>query len=149
MTEKAATILKKLASPGRPRTSNASSSVLARSVIEAIQAKKAKKIVLIDMREVSEIADYFVICTGESDLQIKAVVDGVEEHVRESVDERPWRTEGYDARQWVVIDYVDVVVHVFDQKRRSYYNLERLWADAPSEQIDEEATVDVDDRPGN
>ena len=143
MSEKAATILNNLASEARTRGSNAASSELAGHVIEAIEAKKANDIVLIDMRGVSEIADYFVICTGESDLQIKAIVDGVERHVRETTGEKPWRTEGYDARQWVLIDYVDVVVHVFDKERRSYYNLERLWADAPIERIGDDEAVDA------
>jgi ribosome-associated protein len=143
MSEKAATILDSLAKAGRTRGSNAASSELAGHVIEAIKAKKAKDIVLIDMRKVSEIADYFVICTGDSDLQIKAVVDGIEEHVREATGEKPWRSEGYDARQWVLIDYVDVVVHVFDQERRTYYNLERLWADAPIERIVDEEAVEA------
>ncbi len=135
MSDEAVSILKNLANTDRKRSSSADSSLLTQHIVEAIQAKKAKDILLIDMSEVSEIADYFVICTGESDLQIKAIVDGVDEDVRAAIGERPWRTEGYDARQWVLIDYVDVVVHVFDRKRRSYYNLERLWADAPMEEI--------------
>lgn len=137
MTNEAASVLNKLAKADRKRPKTPNSGVLTRHVVDAIQAKKAKDIVLIDMREVSEIADYFVICTGESDLQIKAIVDGVEEDVRKTTGERPWRTEGFESRQWVLIDYVDVVVHVFDQERRSYYNLERLWADAPIEEISE------------
>ena len=138
MTDQAASILKNLANPDRKRSSNADSSVLTRHVVEAIRSKKAKDIILIDMREVSEISDYFVICTGDSDMQIKAIVDGVQADVREATGERPWRTEGYEARQWVLVDYVDVVVHVFDKDRRSYYNLERLWADAPTEEITDE-----------
>ena len=135
MSDEAVSILKNLANADRKRSSSADSSLLTRHIVEAVQAKKAKDILLIDMSEVSEIADYFVICTGESDLQIKAIVDGGDEDVRAAIGERPWRTEGYDARQWVLLDYVDVVVHVFDRERRSYYNLERLWADAPMEEI--------------
>ena len=135
MSDEAVSILKNLASADRKRSSSADSSLLTRLIVEAAKSKKAKDILLIDMRGVSEIADYFVICTGESDLQIKAIVDGVDEDVRKAIGERPWRTEGYDARQWVLLDYVDVVVHVFDRERRSYYNLERLWADAPTEEI--------------
>ncbi|MFV1980746.1 MAG: ribosome silencing factor [Rhodothermia bacterium] len=138
MSDEAVSILKNLANADRKRSSSADSSLLTQHIVEAIQAKKAKDILLIDMSEVSEIADYFVICTGESDLQIKAIVDGVDEDVRAAIGERPWRTEGYDARQWVLIDYVDVVVHVFDRERRSYYNLERLWADAPMEEISDD-----------
>jgi ribosome-associated protein len=144
MTDHAASILKDLAKADRKRSSNAESTVLTGHIVEALKAKKANDILLIDMRGVSEIADYFVICTGDSDLQIKAIVDGVQRDVREAIDERPWRTEGYDSRQWVLMDYVDVVVHVFDRERRLYYDLERLWADAPMEAItDEKASVDA------
>lgn len=135
MSDEAISILKNLASADRKRSSSTDSSLLTRLIVEAAKAKKAKDILLIDMRGVSEIADFFVICTGESDLQIKAIVDGVDDDVRAAIGERPWRTEGYEARQWVLLDYVDVVVHVFDRERRSYYNLERLWADAPTEEI--------------
>ncbi len=138
MSDETASILKILASTDRKRSSNTNSRVLTRHVVEAIQAKKAKDILIIDMSEVSAIADYFVISTGDSDLQIKAIVDGVIEDVRADIDERPWRTEGYETRRWVLIDYVDVVVHVFDRESRSYYNLERLWADAPMEEIPNE-----------
>lgn len=139
MSDEAATILKILESTDRKRSSSADSRVLTQHVVEALQAKKAKDILLIEMSEVSGIADFFVICTGDSDLQIKAIVDGVREDVRTAIDERPWRIEGYEARQWVLIDYVDVVVHVFDQEHRTYYNLERLWADAPMEEIPNDA----------
>ena len=135
MSDEALSILKSLENPDRQRSSGTDSSALTRQIVEAIQAKKARDVLLIDMSKVSEISDYFVICTGDSDLQIKAIVDGVQEDVREATGERPWRTEGYESRQWVLIDYVDVVVHVFDQEHRSYYNLERLWADAPTEEI--------------
>ena len=138
MNDEAASILKNLTKTDRKRSSSTDSSVLTQHVVEAVQGKKAKDILLIDMREVSEIADFFVICTGESDLQIKAIVDGVREDVRAAIGERPWRTEGYIARQWVLIDYVDVVVHVFDRQRRDYYNLERLWGDAPMERVSDE-----------
>lgn len=140
MSDEAASILDKLADPDRKRSSNSDSGELTKHVVEAVKSKKARDIVLIDMREVSEIADYFVICTGESDMQVKAIVDGVREDVRDAIGERPWGTEGYEARQWVLMDYVDVVVHVLDQERRSYYNLERLWADAPIEHIVDDAS---------
>ena len=110
-------------------------------IVEAIRSKKAKDVVVIDLREVSEMTDFFVLCTGESDLQVKAIVDGVRESIKDAVGERPWRTEGYSHRQWVLMDYVDVVVHVFDTERRDYYSLERLWADAKIEEVSDEADV--------
>lgn len=137
MNEGTASILEKIDQPDRVRTGGGESVALAKRVVDAVLAKKALDISLIDMREVSEIADFFVVCTGESDLQIKAIVDGVEDDIREGTGERPWRVEGYEARQWVLVDYVDVVVHVFDKERRDYYNLERLWADAPIERIED------------
>lgn len=139
-----ADVLKKLSSKGtkgRQRPDVPDAQVLAGLIVEAIRAKKAKDVVLIDLRDVSEMADFFVICTGESDLQVKAVVDGVRESIKEKLGERPWRTEGYSHRQWVLMDYVDVVVHVFDAERRDYYNLERLWADAKIEEVGDEADV--------
>ena len=140
MSNKAASILGKFAGTDRKRNGTGDAQTLSRHVVRAMLDKKARDIVLIDMRKVSDIADYFLICTGDSDLQIKAIVDGVQDEVREATGERPWRSEGYTHRQWVVVDYVDVVVHVFDQERRSFYNLERLWADAPTENISDDAT---------
>ena len=85
------------------------------------------------------MADYFVIATGDSDLQIKAIVDGIEMRIKEQCGERPWHIEGREHRQWVLLDYVDLVVHIFDQERRLFYDLERLWGDAPAEQIPDDA----------
>ena len=135
MSDKAASILEKLSHSERKKESDVGPEALVELAVQAMQDKKAKDIVRIDMREVSEITDYFLVCTGESDLQIKAIVDAVEQGVKGETGERPWRTEGYEHRQWVVIDYVDVVVHVFDKERRGYYNLERLWADAPTDEL--------------
>lgn len=137
MSDEAVSILSKLATANRRRSSSADSGTLVSLIVEAMRSKKADDIVIIDMRTVSDVADYFVICSGDSDLQIKAVVESIEELVDQEIGERPWRTEGLEARQWVVVDYVDVVVHVFDPERRGYYNLERLWADAPLEHVDE------------
>ncbi|NKO01022.1 ribosome silencing factor, partial [Weissella cibaria] len=81
------------------------------------------------------VADYFVLCTGDSDLQIKAIADAVEERIREACRERPWHREGYEHRQWVLIDYVDLVVHIFNPEKRLFYDLERLWGDAPAERV--------------
>lgn len=139
--KKASDLIDDLASPKRTRPDTPTATELAGMIVEAVQSKKAKDVVLIDLREVSEVADFFVISTGESDLQVKAIVDGVREAVIEGCGERPWRTEGYTNRQWVLMDYVDVVVHVFDPERRDYYNLERLWADAKIEEIADDADV--------
>ncbi|MDE2731398.1 MAG: ribosome silencing factor [Bacteroidota bacterium] len=118
------------------RTTQTAVRALADEAIAAAVEKKAQGIVLIDMREVSGMADYFVVCTGDSDVQIKAIVEAVETRVRDRFRERPWHVEGADHRQWVLMDYVDLVVHIFTPERRSFYDLERLWGDAPCESID-------------
>lgn len=117
---------------------------LARLAVEAMQSKKAVDITVIDVRNVSGVTDYFVIGTGGSDMQVRAIAEAVREQVKEQTGERPWKREGTQHNQWVVLDYVNVVVHVFDRERRAYYDLERLWGDAPSEHVAEDAdTVEL------
>ncbi len=115
-----------------------SSQMLARHAIDAALEKKAKDLVIMDMRQVSGVADYFVLCTGESDLQIRAIAEAIEERIEQHCQERPWHVEGREHLQWVVLDYVDVVVHIFTPEKRAFYGLERLWGDAPQEQITED-----------
>ncbi|MDQ7041031.1 MAG: ribosome silencing factor [Rhodothermus sp.] len=115
-----------------------SSQMLARHAIDAALEKKAKDLVLMDMRQVSGVADYFVLCTGQSDLQIRAIAEAIEERIEQHCQERPWHIEGWEHLQWVVLDYVDVVVHIFTPEKRAFYGLERLWGDAPQEQITED-----------
>jgi ribosome-associated protein len=79
------------------------------------------------------VADFFVICTGDVDLHVKAIVDGVKKDLKRDI--KPWHIEGYQHSHWVLIDFVDFVVHVFEKETRDYYNIERLWADAPLERI--------------
>lgn len=110
---------------------------IASHAIDAVLDKKAVDVVVMDMRNVSGVADFFLICTGESDRQVKAVADAVREKVREACSELPWHSEGLDHLQWVLLDYVDVVVHIFDAEKRAFYDLERLWGDAPSELVPE------------
>lgn len=119
----------------RRRTNRTPVQALAREAVEALLSKKALDVTVMDMHEVSGVADIFVIGTGESDLQIKAISDAVVERIREQYQERPWHTEGYEGRQWVLLDYVDLVVHVFSHEKRAFYNLERLWGDAPREDV--------------
>ena len=97
--------------------------------------KKAVDVTVIDVHEVSGVTDYFVIGTGESDMQVRAIAEAVREQVKEQTGERPWKREGTQHNQWVVLDYVNVVVHIFDRERRAYYDLERLWGDAPVEHV--------------
>ncbi len=125
--------------PDKKRATHAPVHELARYAVDGIQSKKGRDIVLMDMRSVSGVADLFVLCTGTSDLQVKAIVDAVREGIKEATGERAWHVEGQAGLQWVLLDYVDLVVHVFSQEKRAFYDLERLWGDAPMETVQEEA----------
>ena len=115
---------------------------LAQHAIEAAFSKKAMDIVVMDMREVSGIADIFVLCTGTSDLQIKAIYQAIRARIREYGDELPWHMEGTESLQWVLLDYVNLVVHIFSEEKRGFYDLERLWGDAPKEAVSEEDLIE-------
>lgn len=130
--------------PKKQRSTHRPAPEIAALAVEAMQSKKAVDVTVIDVREVSGVTDYFVIGTGESDMQVRAIAEAVREQVKEQAGERPWKREGTQHNQWVVLDYVNVVVHVFDRERRAYYDLERLWNDAPIEHVAEDAdTVDL------
>jgi ribosome-associated protein len=88
-------------------------------------------VLLLDIRALSTIADYFIVCSGKSDRQLKAIVDGVDDHTRRHLNVRPRRVEGDAASGWVLIDYEDIIIHVFTPHTRAYYNLEALWREAP------------------
>ncbi|PIS27176.1 MAG: ribosome silencing factor [Candidatus Marinimicrobia bacterium CG08_land_8_20_14_0_20_45_22] len=96
--------------------------------------KKATDVVILDMRGLTSLTDYFIICTAEADAHTKAIVDEIE--MKMLPEEKPWHIEGYQHLKWVLMDYVDFVVHVFTRETRDYYNIERLWADAPVEKIE-------------
>jgi ribosome-associated protein len=99
-------------------------------IVELIFNKKGYDVKILDLRALTTITDYFIICTGDSDTQVKAIADEVDKQMRaEGV--RSWHTEGYRSLNWVLIDFVDIVVHVFKKESREYYNLEKLWGDAP------------------
>ena len=127
-------------SPEKKRSTSTPARELAALIVEAMQDKKAVDVTVVDVREVSGVTDYFVIGTGESNIQVRAIAEAVRELVKERIGERPWKREGTQHNQWVLLDYVDVVAHVFDRERRAYYDLERLWGDAPTELVAEDAT---------
>ena len=116
---------------------------LARHAVEALLSKKGLDIQVLDVRGVSGITDYLILATGESELQVRAMVDAVRFDVRDATGEKPWHVEGTDFHQWVVVDYVDLVVHVFQTEKRSFYALERLWGDAPMEAVTDEGSGDT------
>lgn len=99
-------------------------------VIEAIRNKKGEDITVIDLRGLEEaVCDFFVICHTLTDVQVRGIANGVIDEVEEKTGEKPFRKEGFQNLEWVLIDYVDVVVHVFKRDKRAFYNLEDLWAD--------------------
>ena len=101
---------------------------------EPLLAMKAEEILVMDLRGIAEFADYFVVCTGTSDIQVRAIADEVVEHGKAN-GQRPLSVEGYDQRKWILIDFVDVVVHIMQPDERKFYGLERLWGDAPIHEV--------------
>ena len=108
-------------------------------VIGHILNKKGDDIVVLDLRKITSIADYFVITTGNSSVHVKAIADEVREKMKRDDRVFPWHVEGEEGRKWILIDFVDVVVHVFDQETRKYYEIEKLYDDAESRRVATEA----------
>ncbi|MEO5642221.1 MAG: ribosome silencing factor [Bacteroidia bacterium] len=103
---------------------------LAKAIVNAIEEKKGENVVCLDLRDIeNRVCDYFIICEGNSTTQIEAIAGSVEYLVKKELGERPYRSEGYENATWILIDYVNVIVHVFDKETRHFYNLESLWAD--------------------
>jgi ribosome-associated protein len=96
-------------------------------IVDLALSKKAIELNVLDVRGLSSIADYFVICSGNSEPQVKAISD----HIRKGTSKKPHHIEGYENQKWILLDYFDIIVHIFKSEQREYYNLERLWADAP------------------
>lgn len=100
-------------------------------IIHGIQEKKGNEIVRLDLRNIhSSVADYFVICHAESSTQVKAIASSVEKEVYNALKQDPWRVEGLEHGEWVLLDYIDVVVHIFKTDKRQFYGIEELWGDA-------------------
>jgi ribosome-associated protein len=103
-----------------------------KTIINAIQEKKGDHIVSLDLRKIDEaVADFFIICQANSNTQLKAIADFVEHEVKEKCDEVVYKHEGRQAQQWILIDFVNVVVHVMLPEPRKFYQLEEMWSDAP------------------
>ena len=114
----------------RPRSRSHGDPVRAlRVAAEAALSKKADDLVVLDLRELDGVADHFVICSCASEVQVKAVAEAVEDKLK-ALGLSPWHVEGLQGRRWVLLDYVEFVVHVFHERTREYYLLERLWGDA-------------------
>ncbi len=104
-----------------------------KTIILGIQEKKGENIVSLDLRKIPEaVADFFVICQASNPTQLKAIADSVEAMVKDNCGEAPYKHEGKQASQWILIDYINVVVHVMLPEPRKFYQLEEMWSDAPS-----------------
>lgn len=114
---------------------NKNSKIL-KTIIQAIQEKKGEHIVLLDLRRISEaVADFFIVCEASSQVQVKAIADFTQFHVKKTLGELPYRHEGQQNAHWILIDYVNVVVHVMQPETRKFYRLEEMWSDAESAAI--------------
>ena len=123
----------------RPKTSARHAALdLLKTAAEAAVAKKARAPIALDLRDLDGVCDYFFICSGSSEVQVRAIAENIEDTLR-GRGVRPWHIEGLEGRRWVLLDYIEIVVHVFHEKTREYYMLDRLWGDARSVDLGLEA----------
>lgn len=115
----------------------ADSTKLIETITEALLEKKGKDIVLLDVRGLTTLTDYFVVCHGTSDTQIRALANSVSEKTKKDLNEAVWQKEGMDAKRWIILDYVNVVVHIFTKEKREFYGIERMWNDAERTEIED------------
>lgn len=109
----------------------AKNSKIFKTIIKAIQDKKGENIVSLDLRKIPEaVADFFIVCTATSNPQCKAIADNVEDEVMKVCNEKSYKKEGYQGMQWILIDYVNIVVHVMQPSSRNFYKIEDMWSDA-------------------
>ena len=112
---------------------------LYKTIIKAIQDKKGENIISLDLRKIPEaVSDFFIICQATSGIQIKAIADNVQDLVSQECEENPYKFEGYSSLQWVLVDYVNIVVHIMQPDARKFYKLEDLWSDAVAKGHDED-----------
>lgn len=121
------------------KTELVSSENLSKYIVKGIQEKKGNDIVILNLKDIgSAIADYFIICTGTSDTQVDAISESVEKEVLKGADEKPWHREGFQNKEWILLDYVNVVIHIFKSNIRSFYGLEELWGDAVITRVEDQ-----------
>lgn len=114
------------------------SSRVFKTIIKALQEKKAEKIISLDLRKIHEaVADFFIICEATTNTQVKAIGDYLQDELKAQCDETPFKTEGYHHGKWVLVDYVNVVVHIMQPETRQFYQLEEMWSDAPLQEHNE------------
>ena len=120
-----------MAKKGRKKKTVDSSSDLIKTIISGIQEKKGENIMCLDLTGIrSRVCDYFIICDANSSTQVSAIADSIKHEAKKKSGEIPYYSEGYQNSEWILIDYVSVVVHVFQKQIREFYNIEGLWADA-------------------
>lgn len=113
---------------------------LVEEIVNGLLEKKGKEIVSLDLRQIDNaVSDFYVVCSGDSNTHVSALSGSVEEEVRKALKDKPWHVEGTTNGEWVLMDYVNVVVHIFQRGPRQHYNIEGLWADAIVKEYDEVA----------
>lgn len=120
-------------------TKTADSDKLIEVITEAMLDRKAEDIAVIDVHELTTLTDKFIVCHASTDVQIKAIANNISQETKERLGEKPWKEEGRESRRWVILDYVNVVVHIFKQELREYYALEKMWNDAPVRRVEDTA----------
>jgi ribosome-associated protein len=114
-----------------PRKKQDASDILTKAIVAGIQEKKGKDILSLNLKKIpNAVSDIFVLCSGNSSTQVEAIADSVEDVVRKTLGDKPWHKEGFENAEWILLDYVNVVVHIFQDHSRMFYNLEKLWDDA-------------------
>ena len=122
----------------RKKDSIADSETLSQVIVKGMQEKKATDIVVLDLRNVKNaVADFFVICSGNSDKQVDAISDSIDDEVYKTLKENPWHSEGKNNKEWMLLDYINVVAHIFKKERRTAFALEKLWGDAEITEIED------------
>ena len=117
---------------------------LGRIIIESIQEKKGQEIVQLDLRKTNNsVCEFFIIAHADSNIQVKAIAKNIEENLRKNHETRALHAEGYENAHWILLDYISIVVHIFQQGIRDYYKLEELWEDAEIERIEDPGAVDI------
>lgn len=116
----------------------ADSQKLVEVITEALLEKQAEEISLLDIHQLTTLTDTFIVCHATTGVQVKAIANSVIKSTREQLDEKPWQKEGFETQRWVILDYVNVVVHIFKKELREHYALERIWSDATITKIEDE-----------
>jgi len=116
---------------------NTSADLLITTIVGGIEDVKGKEIIILDLREIENtVCDYFIVCEGTSNTQVNAIVSSIQKQVSKTLRDKPWHVEGTDNAEWVLMDYVNVVVHVFQKHIRERYDIESLWGDAKTTEIE-------------